>query len=149
MITLELRGDDEVRRRLQSLSRRVKNRESLHKRYAVTGKRWVARNFEDGGRPRWAPLKPSTARKKVTKTRRRGTSNILRVTGALRGSFTGEATRQRAVVGTNKAYAKYHQKGTKHLPVRAMLPTKKQADEFTRPITEDWVEEQIRKSGLK
>jgi len=149
MITLEVKGDEELIRKLDRLSRKVKNREVLHKRYGVAGARYVSQTFQREGRPRWKPLLPQTARAKVTKTRRRGTAHILRVRGDLARSFTWEASRLRALVGSNKEIARYHHDGTKHLPVRATLPTKKQAlEEITLPITQDYVDESIRKAGL-
>lgn len=89
----------------------------------------VRRNFESGGAlatpAPWAPLAPSTLRRK---TQRKG---ILRVTDRLFDSLVGprrtpdsivEVGKRQLVFGTAVPYARFHQRGTRFLPVRQPLP---------------------------
>lgn len=73
----------------------------------------VERRFETETAPDgtpWTPLRPRTAARRIG-GKRRGTENILRVTGRLYQSLTGEASAREAAVGTNLHYAGIHQTG--------------------------------------
>lgn len=59
---------------------------------------------------KWAPLARRTAMAKI-RGRRRGTSNILRVTTMLYGSLVEASNDRSAEVGTNVEYAAIHQFG--------------------------------------
>lgn len=71
--------------------------------YMVTA---VQRHFETETGPdgKWQPLSPRTAARRIGR-RQRGTANILRVSGRLYSSITGESTDDTAMVGTNLKYA--------------------------------------------
>lgn len=80
----------------------------------------VQRHFqrEMGPDGKWAPLSPRTAAKRVGR-RRRGAANILRVSGRLYSSITGESDDTSAAVGTNVLYAAIQQLGgTVKIPAR-------------------------------
>lgn len=66
----------------------------------------------------WDSLAQSTIDK-----RRKSSSKPLVDTGRLRGSVTTEATNKTISYGTNVEYAGFHQFGTKHIPMRAFMPT--------------------------
>ena len=51
----------------------------------------------------------------------RGGSKVLHDTGLLRGSIKNKAIKDEAYVFTKTHYAKHHQYGTKHLPVRDFM----------------------------
>lgn len=67
------------------------------------------REERDPDGQKWAPLK-----KRV--------GQILSLTGRLRRSFHLTVTSGGFRIGTNVKYAKYHQGGTKFMPMRRMLP---------------------------
>ncbi|MCI5075553.1 phage virion morphogenesis protein [Oricola sp.] len=69
----------------------------------------------------WQRLSPRTAAKRLGRSsRRRGYENILRVTGGLYRSITGESDATRAEVGTNHPFAAVHQEGaTINMPARS------------------------------
>lgn len=69
-----------------------------------------------GGTP-WKKLKKSTV-----KRRRKGSNRILQDTSRLRRSWNARADRSSLTITTNVPYARFHQQGTKHLPVREMAP---------------------------
>ncbi|MBX3580831.1 MAG: phage virion morphogenesis protein [Rhizobiaceae bacterium] len=66
---------------------------------------------ETGPAGRWPALSPRTANRRIGRSRRRGTANILRVTNRLYSSITGDSTEKEATVGTNVIYAAIHQLG--------------------------------------
>lgn len=68
----------------------------------------VIENFNQGGRPRWAPLKS-------------GKPSFLTDTHRLRNSFQKKNDDVSAEVSTDTDYAKFHQRGTKWMPMRPML----------------------------
>ena len=85
----------------------------------------VSENFETGGRPRWAPLAPSTiARKEAAGAMEPG--RILVHTGRMREAATN-ADRYTVNKSMLKAYPKrgpywvYHQKGGPRLPQRVIM----------------------------
>ena len=69
--------------------------------------------------PRWAPLAPSTLRKKQPR------QGILHVTGRLRGSYSRtphvNINRNTMRIGSVVPYAKYHERGTARMPARTVL----------------------------
>lgn len=68
----------------------------------------VQENFEQEGRPSWAPLSPTTVKQ------RGGEAHpILRRSGSLYSSFSPAHDATSATVGTNKEYAPTHQFGAK------------------------------------
>jgi phage virion morphogenesis protein len=93
----------------------------------------VEDNFEAQGRPRWAPLKPSSLLSKYRRdlTTRRGNARrdggarfreairgnkILQGRGRLAASITGQSSATQAIVGTNVIYGAIHQFGGKTKP---------------------------------
>jgi len=73
---------------------------------------------ETGPAGKWQPLSPRTAARRIGR-RQRGTANILRVTGRLYSSITGEASDTEARVGTNVLYGAIHQLGGEvNIPAR-------------------------------
>jgi phage virion morphogenesis protein len=68
----------------------------------------VQKNFEEGGRPKWAPLSP------VTLLRRKSSGGPLVVqgfAGGLLGSISYKATERKVTIGTNKIYGAVQQFG--------------------------------------
>ncbi|RUW41520.1 phage virion morphogenesis protein [Mesorhizobium sp. M2A.F.Ca.ET.015.02.1.1] len=65
---------------------------------------------ETGPDGKWQPLSPRTAARRIGR-RQRGNAHILRDTGRLYQSITGEASDTEASVGTNVLYAAIHQLG--------------------------------------
>ena len=171
-LTLTVRGDEAVIASINKLSSDVAKTEVLHKRLGVAGRVWVIRNFQDGGRPRWKPLRPNTVA-----ARRKGSSKPLQDTGLLRQSYAWEADASKAVVGSPRKTALWHNEGTSPytirpktlggrlafmtaggmvfakqvnhpgLPARRMLPTRKQAiDDILEPVTDQFLKDAIRSS---
>lgn len=70
------------------------------------------------GQP-WAKLASSTLRQKVMQKR---ILKILQSRGTMRGTLTYRASRDRVRVGFNVFYADFHQRGTKRMVKRQLLP---------------------------
>lgn len=79
------------------------------KEIAETMRDAVAHNFSVEGRPKWAPLAPSTIADK--KRRGKWPSQILHDTGLLAGNITIHSDDRSATVGANREYAPIHQFG--------------------------------------
>ena len=100
-----------------------RNPRPLLKRFQVLMIRSFDLNFRHEGRPqRWALLKKATMRRKKSK-------GILKDTGRLRLSLSGERQRgnitrfrrDSLLMGTSVPYAGYLQHGTKHMPARPFV----------------------------
>jgi len=75
----------------------------------------------------WAPRKPTYVvkvnKRTKKKTRKLDDHPLLIKSGALRQSIGWELSGNDAVVvGTDKRYAAFHQRGTKHMPARPFMP---------------------------
>lgn len=99
--------------------------------------RWVQRNFrsEGGEVGGWPPLKPATVRNRLRRQIRSGASSrgpgagtlkILQVSGRLRLSFAPFHSPVQAGIGSDLPYSKYHEEGAGPLPVRRMLPKRRE-----------------------
>lgn len=64
----------------------------------------------------WKPLKKERSGK-----RHKGGSKLLRDTGRLRTSIRWAANKEEARVFTKVKYAKFHEYGTKYIPVRSFM----------------------------
>jgi len=86
-------------------------------------------NFEQQGRPKWAPLAQSTIRARKAKGK---TGKILQVSGSLATSIHPRWSRETAVAGTNNKYAKTHQFGHT-FPAMFIKPKNKKALSWIGP----------------
>lgn len=122
-IQITLRGQTEVRRKIRSLAQRVANRTILFKRMGVKLLSETNKNFRNEGREGkpWKELADST---KDARRKDGSTGKILRDTGKLQQSVITKADPTKVVIGTNVAYAPYHQFGTKPYTI---LPKTKNA----------------------
>ncbi|MEM6381652.1 MAG: phage virion morphogenesis protein [Pseudomonadota bacterium] len=115
--------DEELNAALGRVERAGGNTEPLMREITAAMLFSTQRRFEretgPDGRP-WQPLSPRTARQRIGRNRRRGTENMLRVSGRLYSSIVGEASSREAVIGTNVTYASVHQEGaTINMPARS------------------------------
>lgn len=104
--------DAEVNRSLSSVQRAAENPAAIMSAVAgflvTTTQRHIER--EAGPDGPWPRLSPRTANKRIGR-RRRGYENMLRVSGRLYNSLTGESGADFALVGSNLPYAAIHQLG--------------------------------------
>lgn len=125
-------------RRISTLVRESGDRTQPNRQLAAQLTGWTLRNFQAGGgmqTPTWAPLKPSTAKQKA----RLGYSPLPLIrTGHYRQSFRPFYDNDRAGVGSEVPYSKYHETGTKHLPKRPALPSEQVALGYAMQIYERW-----------
>ncbi len=87
---------------------------------------YMQRRIDDGFRHErdpygqsWAPLASSTLKQKV---RQKRILKILQSRGTMRGTLTYQAKGDRVIVGFNVFYADFHQRGTKRMVKRQLLP---------------------------
>jgi len=87
---------------------------------------YMQRRIDDGFRyerdpygQSWAPLAASTLKQK---TRQKRILKILQSRGTMRGTLTYQARRDRVLIGFNVFYADFHQRGTKRMVKRQLLP---------------------------
>jgi phage gpG-like protein len=132
----------EVRARLQKQLEIMRNLTTPLARITAQMFRGVMKNFiEEGtGRKKWEPLAESTLYAKAHRKRKRTTNpRILQDTGYLRMSAYPETTENEAVVSTNVAYGKYHQRGTKTIPKRPFMIIRDDARDNIINIARNWV----------
>lgn len=78
----------------------------------------------------WAPLAASTLQTK-------GSGAILRETGSLVGSISGEGSGKRAVISAGTSYGIYHHTGTSKMPQRRFMGFKPEHEPRIREIISD------------
>lgn len=149
-VTLTARAD-KVDRGLQNLSKAFSNRTALNKRLGLAGVRWITKNFQREGKPKWRRLKDSTANARIRpgSPRRRGSGHVLVSTGRYRASFASNANSRSVRIGSPWKISIVHEEGRGSMPKRSVLPTKQQAQrEIVNPVAGDYIKESVRKSGL-
>ncbi len=100
--------DGELLAALQGLVGRMERPEGFYRNVGEHMLRSTRRNFEQEQAPdgrQWAPLRPSTVRKRGAK------GPILTLKGDLRGSVSYAATPEGVTIGTGAIYAAIHQLG--------------------------------------
>ena len=97
------------------------NPRTANKAASVLLDRWVQTNFRLGGRLAggWKPFKRGG---RIKKGQFDPSAKLLQDTGDLRKSFLPFFSSRAAGIGSRLPYAKTHQRGTKNLPARRMLP---------------------------
>jgi len=131
-------------RRFTTLADSARDRTQPNRQLATQLTGWVLRNFQQGGgmqTPSWAPLKPSTAKRKA---RLGYSSTPLIRKGHLRQSFRPFYTSDEAGTGSEVPYSQFHETGTQHLPQRAMLPNQTVALDYAVRIYTLWAEKLAR-----
>lgn len=105
MPMVELKIDDrECLRVLDKIARKGRDASSLMARIEGDMSHAVEENFAQEGRPKWAPLRPSTIRARMKKGHWPG--KVLQVRGILAKSVQGKHDSHSAIVGTNDKRAK-------------------------------------------
>lgn len=98
MLELKINNSDKILAILNEMAEVTRHREPLMRDIAGTMRKAVLDNFEAGGRPSWAGI--------------RHRSGIpLNDSGNLKGSIQQVSDNDKAIVGTNEAYAAIHQFG--------------------------------------
>lgn len=110
MVLIDAKIDDRDLQRV--LSRKLKECDDLAplmRRLAGVMADAVEENFDQEGRPRWAPLQPRTIKARERKGHWPG--KILQLRGRLASSIVTDYGKTQARVGTNLIYAAIHQLG--------------------------------------
>lgn len=164
---VKIKGTKKLQRRFNRLARKIRNKTPLYKRIGIQLLNEISHTFETEtheGRP-WKPLKLSTIMAR-RKGKGKGTPKILQDTGTLRRSFVREVKKDYVkihidpgkktikdgvVVGTPIEYAPYHEFGGAkgRPPRRPMLPSMNRALQMSVQISDKYIDEQLRRVGLK
>ena len=100
--------DDVLLFDLKGKENRAKNTKPLMRSIAEDLDDSTEENFRVEGRPRWDRLKLATKKRRAKKGK---LGRILQVDRQLKDSISTEYTDTTAIIGTNKPYARIHQKG--------------------------------------
>lgn len=92
----------------------------------------ISNQKKDADGQKWAALSESTLRSK-----RRGSLLVNR--GMLMRSITHSASARSVIVGSNMAYARFHQEGTKNMPARPFLGLSKHDYDDVADLLDDWL----------
>ena len=109
-----------VQAALNELTRRCQHMQPAFNAVGVEIQRHVIDCFEHEKSPdgiNWAALKPATVAK-----RRKGSSEVLRDTGAMYASLGHNATNNRVDITIGQDYAPFHQFGTSKMLARPFFP---------------------------
>lgn len=112
--------------------------------------RWNKQNFQtQGGKVGgWVPFKyGGRVEYKDGKRTINTSAKLLQDTGRLRMSFLPGVREGSAYIGSDLPYSVFHEKGTKRLPQRRMLPVAEEVKDDARQIFENWVQRNIEKAN--
>ncbi len=106
---------------LKNISNKTKDMSDVMASVALSMLSAVEENFDQQGRPRWAPLKESTILQRIKKGK--GNNKILQISGMLAGANTPSSGKKFARVTNNKKYAAAQNFGypARNLPARPFL----------------------------
>ena len=137
-----------TRKALEAKRGKLGGLSGAHSKAAIVIHSWVMRNFRaeggmhDDARLGWAPLAPSTIASRLR--RKKWPGKKLQVDGILRMGFIPRGTQRSGKVQNYVPYARYHEEGTKRMPMRKMFPSERQAYDLIRPIFRDHVRVSIK-----
>lgn len=121
MLKITESGGQRVRFKIASQAAKAQNLTPVHREFGDYRARRHFSIFNRGESPydeKWAALKPAT----IAEKRRKGYDlRILHRKPKLRHTFFIHPTARKIEWGYTAPYAKYHVKGTKHLPIRSPL----------------------------
>jgi len=110
----EIHGLDLLIGRVDVMRRRIARPEPALRESVTLALGSIERNFEAEGRPKWAPLKPSTLKHKG------GRGSILTNTGRMRRSNQAQIGNRGWTIRNRAPYSKYTL-GTSRMPAREFL----------------------------
>ena len=119
MINIEI-DTSKVLKHFERLRDKLENQTPVMATISKKMEEAVTENFEQQGRPKWAPLSPLT----LERREKEGHSGkpILHNSGTLKTMIEADYGPDYAVVGTNSPYAAIHQFGSEGLPGGVIKP---------------------------
>lgn len=148
MLKLLTKNMRETRKFLESRRGKLKGLRGAHLKAAIVIHGWMMRNFKteggmhDRANLRWPALAESTIQARLRRKQWPGLK--LQVNGTLRMGFVPSGTMLSGKVENYVPYARYHEEGTKRMPMRKMFPSERQAYDLVRPIFRDHVRVSIK-----
>lgn len=119
----------------------VQNRQEPNRRASIQLYSWIIDDYdkEGGLHGGWAPLAPSTVRRKA----KAGKEKMLVWSGRLRNSFRSFYDNDVAGTGSDVTYSDFHEDGTSRIPQRKMLPERDIALDIGIKVYDYWIERAI------
>ena len=147
-IKVKVINDAGAKRTLRVFGKALKNLGPAHQQMSIWLDRWVQRNFKtEGGKVKgWKPFKYGGRLMPDGSIDR--DAKLLQDTGRLRASFKPMWGKDYAGIGADAPYSIYHELGTRHLPIRRMLPnaTDKEVNHAIRRIYNMYLNRAISRS---
>jgi len=141
-----------IKKRLKKARDELKNLKTPNREAAILLDRWVQKNFKSEGKLAGGWLKLRAGGRWIgSKGNRRfdATAKVLQDTGRLRASFVPFFTNKTAGIGSDIEYSEKHEKGLEGLPVRRMLPNRKDIQKSILNTYEKYVNKITKKSIIK
>lgn len=150
MALTSIKGERALQFKFRRLANQIKsNKTPMYKRIGIKILNAIDENFrtESHDGKRWQGLSDRTVFSR-RRGPRAGSPKILQDTGTLRESFTMDADNSKVKVGTNVEYAPQHERGL-GVPQRKMIPSDRKALEISVQVADGYIEDQLKKEGLK
>ena len=149
---------EDAKRKLAEARAGLQDQFPVMRQLSVMLDQWVQRNFKGEGTNvgGWARYKyggrlTTKAKGNAQSIEGRryvdGSARMLQDTGHLRISFLPGVRQGEAYIGSDLPYSAYHEFGTKHLPVRRMLPREDDVKPQAQEIFERWMVVQLRRAA--
>ncbi len=129
----------------KKIKTKLERRRTINHKAVIVMDRWIQKNFQQQGKLAvqggWDDISPATKerRRKGINKKRRGQFKILQDTGQLRQRWEHVYTNRMAKITSNVDYGIYHEKGTKRIPQRKIMPTEKQVMPELKKLFTGWV----------
>lgn len=120
----------------------VANRQPANRRASVALYGWIIRDYDQEGGliGGWAPLAPSTVKRKAAA----GKERMLVWSGRLRNSFRSFYDNDVAGAGSDVTYSEFHEEGTSRIPQRSMLPPRDVALDIGIEVYDQYIASSIK-----
>ena len=131
-----------IKKAAEEAHKKLKDQKGPYRKASVLLDQWVQKNFKTEGENvgGWKPFARNNRRWLQDPS-----AKLLQDTGRLRSSFRPFATLRNAGIGSFLKYSKPHDRGTRNLPERRMLPRKyKEVKPIVEPIFNRHIKDSFR-----
>lgn len=145
-LTISVAGKDATRKKLLTLSDKMKNRSTVNRDVAIQFHSWVIDNYDsEGGKVgKWPALKN---RSYAERKKKMGKKKLLVISGRLRNSFIPFSDNDKAGIGSDVIYSRTHQEGLNGVLQRRMLPNLQEASDMALKVYNFYIEKATKEAN--
>lgn len=142
MISFKAPKLDKFKSGMKDRHKKASNQRKVNAAALVMVDRWIQKNFQREGDPKWKPLSPVTIALR-RRGRGAGRPKILQDTGQLKTRWKHLFTHKKSVIQSGVEYGLKHEEGLR-VPKRKILPTNKQIWPELKKVYQSFVKRSLK-----